>query len=1209
MKAIITIFMMLMAGLTMLALISGPVAAVAIPATIDTDMDITVNTTWDSGTCDLSANITVKSGAKLTLYEVTIIIDVPGNSSGGGGGNNSSLMSPMMSLTKYFGLRVESGGSLVIQNSTIRGKTSDEEYNIVGQGTLNIYGSTIKNLDYYGIFFDADDGVPPKITDSYIIDSEEGIQFYNIDSTIIRNHFSNIGYRAVYLYDGTHTVSNNTLTDVNNYGIYFDSADQVYAADNVINDTNDGITGYDSNCNLDRNEVGVYDDGIYLYQCDCLVRNNTVYGISQGDDGIYARYTSGHNRIYDNEIYNFYMGVYFRGSMEASHNRIYDVDFGIYGTASNYLMNNSNGNPKFLWNNISDARYSGINIYSTSANIENNTISSIGDNWNYGNGLSLESYNGDVFNNDIKDIKGTGIAFRSMANILNIANNRLTNIKRGSAQMHDTGAVWIGYSDQWREWNLYPDGFIFSNVDVVFTANTAGILNLYDFNLTGDQIGNLVDIYIFSEWSSSVVNTYDVLLDNYQMNRNPWDQQKSEINIHWSSIINAQWESDQSPIDDGEMTVLDKNSNEVYFGCTDFSGWSEKFYVQQMRETMDSGGSNISRANTKTEYGPFNFYLQKQVGQRTYFNSTEFDIKEPMKEIMVIDNVPPILEITSPDDGFLTNQTNIEVTGLTETFSKVSINGVNVTTYPNGTFKGLVDLPEEGDNIISVTSTDKGDNVVSTSFIVVRDTTLPIIILNTPEQSGIYNTLYLTVLGKTEENCTVTVQGEPVVVEMDGAFETVVNITKEGINEVIVTSTDLAGNMRTKLVNFTIDVTPPPLVISKPVNNSITRLPTADIKGSTENTATVKVNDQVIFFENIIFETMVELAEGENTITIVATDVAGNTRTAIITVLRDSTPPLLNITSPTPNLRTSRNSVSVVGETDVDASVTVNGIGVKNDNGTFTDIVFLDEGSNRITVEATDPAGNVVTKVIKVYKEAGTAGPSDPISVTSPVNNTVTTESTITIKGSVNELGFLMIDGENVTVGDDDTFEQVITLNEGDNIIDLYLVDDMNNTYHVSWHITLDTTPPAITITEPDAKVKQSNVLVKGVTEPGAMVTVNGLIVYVSKTGEFTAPVTLNPGKNTILVTAVDEAGNVGTQEVEVKYEEEVTGGVGTIESGAGLGLLAAMLVIMLVVMIMMAMMMARMKAARPKEDLLPKEDEEEEDEEEEEDKEGSEEE
>src|SRR6201999_536786 len=93
------------------------------------------------------------------------------------------------------------------------------------------------------------------------------------------------------------------------------------------------------------------------------------------------------------------------------------------------------------------------------------------------------------------------------------------------------------------------------------------------------------------------------------------------------------------------------------------------------------------------------------------------------------------------------------------------------------------------------------------------------------------------------------------------------------------------------------------------------------------------------------FQTTVPLSEGNNTITAVATNSNSTTSTASIQVTLDTTPPKVNIESPTTGFKTTETSVTVTGlVNDIvvgtvnsqQAQVTVNGIAAQVTNRTFT---------------------------------------------------------------------------------------------------------------------------------------------------------------------------------------------------------------------------------------------------------------------------------
>ncbi|MDP3724023.1 MAG: hypothetical protein Q8R11_00135, partial [bacterium] len=76
----------------------------------------------------------------------------------------------------------------------------------------------------------------------------------------------------------------------------------------------------------------------------------------------------------------------------------------------------------------------------------------------------------------------------------------------------------------------------------------------------------------------------------------------------------------------------------------------------------------------------------------------------------------------------------------------------------------------------------------------------------------------------------------------------------------------------------------------------------------------------------------------------------------------------------------------------------------------------------------------------------------------------------------------------------------------------------------------LDQTPPPLSLSEPangsSFPKEQKSVTVQGKSEAGTSITVNGRWAVVNPAGEFSEPVLLNEGANTITILASDLAGN-----------------------------------------------------------------------------------
>jgi Tol biopolymer transport system component len=112
-------------------------------------------------------------------------------------------------------------------------------------------------------------------------------------------------------------------------------------------------------------------------------------------------------------------------------------------------------------------------------------------------------------------------------------------------------------------------------------------------------------------------------------------------------------------------------------------------------------------------------------------------------------------------------------------------------------------------------------------------------------------------------------------------------------------------------------------------------------------------------------------SEGANqVISGTATDAAGNTASASVTLSIDKTPPSLSITSPANGATLASSSIAVTGAVSDGlsgvAAVVCDGVPATVQNGTFSCPVTLTPGSNTITVQAIDVAGNFTSAVESV---------------------------------------------------------------------------------------------------------------------------------------------------------------------------------------------------------------------------------------------------
>src|SRR6266700_2280599 len=361
-------------------------------------------------------------------------------------------------------------------------------------------------------------------------------------------------------------------------------------------------------------------------------------------------------------------------------------------------------------------------------------------------------------------------------------------------------------------------------------------------------------------------------------------------------------------------------------------------------------------------------------------------------------------------------------------------------------------------------------------------------------------------------------------------------VTLQRQNTITITLNATPGSFIDLCFNAT-DVTPPVITISQPTNNFITREAQVGVAGSVqdETATTVRVNGQPASMSGTSFTATVPLAaEGNNVIHIVATDAAAHSTDSSRTVIHDTQPPVLTLTSPADGLITKDTTATVSGTvTDLTAvTVNVNGIPLPVDStGAFHGAVALSEGSNILTVTATDAAGNATSQVRTVTRDTH----APVLAVTAPTNGLITNHTPVTVSGSVTDVSAVTVavNGTPFTVGADGHFTGSVALTEGANTLTTVATDAAGNATTDTRSVTLDTHPPALAVTAPtDGLItKQTPVTVSGTVTDATPVTVdvNGVPLPVDGAGVFTGQVPLAEGANPLTVTAHDAATNTAT--------------------------------------------------------------------------------
>jgi len=243
----------------------------------------------------------------------------------------------------------------------------------------------------------------------------------------------------------------------------------------------------------------------------------------------------------------------------------------------------------------------------------------------------------------------------------------------------------------------------------------------------------------------------------------------------------------------------------------------------------------------------------------------------------------------------------------------------------------------------------------------------------------------------------------------------------------------------------------------------------------------------------------------------------------------DTTPPVMEITSPTNNAEVNQSPVTVNGTISDESTVTVtvNGINATISNGSYSASIPLVTGSNTLTAIATDAAGNTASTSIQVTLLPPPDISPPVIGITSPADDAVVDQSPLTVTGTVSDESTVTvaINGINATVSNGN-YSVSVSLQEGLNTLTATATDAAGNTASTSIQVTLQQppadTPPIIEITSPVSlqTFGTSPITVSGiVSTPDATLLVNREIVT-NDNGTFSALVTLEEGFNAISVIA-----------------------------------------------------------------------------------------
>jgi hypothetical protein len=469
-----------------------------------------------------------------------------------------------------------------------------------------------------------------------------------------------------------------------------------------------------------------------------------------------------------------------------------------------------------------------------------------------------------------------------------------------------------------------------------------------------------------------------------------------------------------------------------------------------------------------------------------------------------------------------------------------------------------ITVAAEGANqVVSGTAVDKAGNSASASVTLNIDKTPPTITgsVSPPANGDGWNNTDVTVTFTCGDGLSgVATCPAPVTVATEGAGQTVPG-----------TAFDRADNSAFSSVTVNLDKTMPLLQIDSPPDGATVPSSPVTVSGTATDALSgiksVECNGTAATVAGSNFTCDVPIVAGDNTILVEARDAAGNVATASRTVRLeaggDTTPPVIQITSPAGGSFVFQGrppidlTYSDAGGIDLATlALTANGTPLGADcaltptGGSCTPFSPLPEGSVTIGASIKDTAGNVGSTGVTFTIDSV---PVD-VHIDSPDTGLITRDADVAVQGTVGA-GVTGVDVNGVAASlGSGSFSATVPLRQGTNMLVAVARKANGKTGTHSVDVTQDLVAPIVRIDSPrDGFVSTTDLvtvtgLVNDVVNGGrdAVVTVNGVPAAVAAGSFMLMDLKLVRGPNRIEAVGTDFVGNVGRHSINVTFQAPV---------------------------------------------------------------------
>lgn len=578
-----------------------------------------------------------------------------------------------------------------------------------------------------------------------------------------------------------------------------------------------------------------------------------------------------------------------------------------------------------------------------------------------------------------------------------------------------------------------------------------------------------------------------------------------------------------------QLAVADTMSSRVQFFDVDGN------FVKSIGIAIPGGTTSYA-----TILGP----MQLSAPVAIAFEYSKNQVPVVLNRIYVVDRARNNVEVVNPDTGLALN-----VVGVTNNYigSSGVVNGKLLSPF-DAVFDAANNrlMVVNGSGNITIYGIDGGTNPVNVAPPALTIDPVPATVtVSTVSISG-------TVDAGASVSVTAgaTALAGPVVYTSATSWRCDVTGLVVGDNTISVSASNAAG-ITTPVQSVTVTyLAPAPALSVTSAVPGLTNVATLVVTGTVDAGATVTVTNTTTAVSGAAavagatWSYTVALAEGLNSIGVSAQKPLSSAATAVMDVTLDTAAPLLVVSALSDGSYAGSQIQNITGTVSDRSAVTVmvNDVQTTLVDGTFSVPVTLNNGSNPISVVASDAAGNVSRDNRNIFYDVT----SPVINIVSPMDNSFTNNVNLQISGGVDEAATVTVAGVPAVVdGSTNKWTANIDLVAGLNTIEVVATDLAGNTSSLKRSVVLDTVKPILSISYPvqDIALNRSGMDIVGTVNDDSTIaltySLNGIVTPVPvDAGNFVFHVAFaSEGVYPVVLTATDLAGNATTTIRSIIYD------------------------------------------------------------------------